>query len=161
MAELGIVEYFAIGEAVGIIATFFIVMYFSRREMQIVRVDIETKVLNGLDEKLHAMVEMLVHRPELVKVLDKDGSGRSAEQAFAYYILFMCAHVFHMRQRKVLNDNEWAGWLRWMRTAFEEGTIRDHWETGIEPEKWFDPTFQDFINNEIIKRAKVATGESK
>jgi hypothetical protein len=73
---------------------------------------------------------------------------------FAYYILYMCAHAFHMRQRKVLSDNEWSGWLRWMRSAFEEGMIREHWETSIEPEKWFDPAFQDFIDNEIIKQGK-------
>ena len=53
MVELGIVEYFAIGEAVGIIATFFIITYFSRRGLQSVSVDIETKVLNDLDDKLH------------------------------------------------------------------------------------------------------------
>lgn len=71
MAELGVVEYFAIGEAVGIIATFFIIMYFSRREAQSVRVDIETKVLNDLDDKLHGMIESLVHKPALVRLLDK------------------------------------------------------------------------------------------
>jgi hypothetical protein len=25
----------------------------------------------------------------------------------------------------------------------------------IQPEKWFDPAFQDFIDNEIIKRDKA------
>jgi hypothetical protein len=34
MVEFGIVEYFAIGEAVGIIATFFIITYFSRRGLE-------------------------------------------------------------------------------------------------------------------------------
>jgi hypothetical protein len=152
MAELPVSELISLAEASGIVATLFVIFYFSRRESRNLSVDIETRVLHGLDEKLHSMVEMLVHRPELIKVLDKDESGRSAEQAFAYYILFMCAHAFHMRQRKVLSDNEWTGWLRFMRTAFEQGTIREHWEKGIEPEKWFDPAFQDFIDNEIIKR---------
>jgi hypothetical protein len=50
----------------------------------------------------------------------------------------MLAHVFHMRQRKILNDNEWVGWLRWMKSAFEQGTIRQIWENQIEMEKWFD-----------------------
>lgn len=157
-----IVEYFAIGEAVGIIATFFIIMYFSRREMQSVRVDIETKVLNDLDDKLHGMIEAVVHKPALVKLVDKtDQAIESEELVFAYYILYMCAHAFHMRQRKVLRDNEWEGWLRWMRSAFEFGTIGDYWEKAIDPKKWFDPAFQDFINNEIIKGAKVDAGKSK
>lgn len=155
MAELPVAELISLAEAAGIVSTLFVIFYFSRREARNLSVDIETKVLNDLDEKLHRMVEMLVHKPELVKVLDKDESRRSPEEAFAYYILFMCAHAFHMRQRKVLSGNEWEGWLRWMRTAFEQGTIRNHWESGVEPEKWFDPAFQDFIDNEIIKKNKL------
>lgn len=162
MVELGIVEYFAIGEAVGIIATFFIIMYSSRREMQSVRVDIETKVLNDLDEKMHGVSEMLVHKPGLVKLLDKtDQAIGSEEIVFAYYILFMFAHAFHMRQRKVLSDNEWEGWLRWMTSAFELGTIGDYWEKAIDPKKWFDPAFQDFIDDEIIRRTEISKGESR
>lgn len=155
MAELPISEMISLAEASGIIATLFVIFYFSRRETKHLLVNIETKVLNGLDEKLHSTIEMLVHKPELIKVLDNDGSGRTPEQAFAYYILFMCAHAFHMRQRKVLSDNEWAGWLRWMRSAFEKGTIRQHWEINIESEKWFDPAFEEFINNEIITKNKI------
>ena len=159
MAELPISELISLAEASGIIATLFVIFYFSRRETRHLSVDIETKVLTGLDEKLHSTVEMLVHTPELIKVLDNQGSGRTAEQAYAYYILFMCAHAFHMWQRKVLSDNEWAGWLRWMRSAFEKGTIRQHWEAGVEPEKWFDPAFEDFINNQIIIRKNNKTQE--
>jgi hypothetical protein len=169
MAELGIVEYFAIGEAVALIATFFIIMYFSIREAQSVRVDIETKVLNDLDDKLHGMIESLVHKPALVRLLDKtdqaiklldktDQAIEPEELVFAYYILYMCAYAFHMRQRKVLRDNEWEGWLRWMRSAFEFGTIGDYWEKAIDPKKWFDPAFQHFINNEIIKHGMTARG---
>ena len=154
MAELSVSELINLAEALGIISTLFVIFYFSRREAKNLKINIETKVLNDLDEKLHQMVEMLVHKPELVKVLDDAESRRTPEEAFAYYVLFMCAHAFHMRQRNILSDNEWEGWMRWMRTTFEKGTIRNHWETGIEPEKWFDPAFQDFIDNEIIKKNK-------
>lgn len=84
MAELPVSELIRLAEASGIVATLFVIFYFSRRETRHLSVDIETRVLNGLDEKLHSTVEMLVHKPELVKVLDNDGSGRSPEQAFAY-----------------------------------------------------------------------------
>ncbi|MGI0032448.1 MAG: hypothetical protein ACRD97_04150 [Nitrososphaeraceae archaeon] len=63
----------------------------------------------------------------------------------------MLAHIFHIRQRKILNDNEWVGWLRWMKSAFEQGTIREIWENQIEMEKWFDPAFQGFIDKELIR----------
>lgn len=156
MSELPLSELIGLAEAIGIISTLFVIFYFSRKEMRTVSMDIETKVLNNLDEKIHAMAEMLVHNPQLVKVID-NGKGGSIqpEIVFAYYVLYMCAHAFHMNQRKILSDNEWEGWLRWMRSAFDGGTIREYWEKNISPEKWFDPDFQDFINNEIIKQDKA------
>jgi hypothetical protein len=154
MAELPVSELISLAEALGIIGTLFVIFFFSRKEMRNLSVDIETKVLNDLDEKIHGMAEMLVHRPELVKLLNSKQPNQTPELVFAYYILYMCSYAFHMRQRKVLSDNEWAGWLRWMKTAFDEGTIREYWEKGIEPEKWFDPAFQEFIDKEIIKQDK-------
>ena len=60
MAELGIAEYFGMAEALGIIATLFVVLYFSRKQMQSLSVDIETKVLSDLDEKMHGLTQMAV-----------------------------------------------------------------------------------------------------
>lgn len=155
MAELGLVEYFAIAEAVGIIATFFIVTYYSRKGLQTVRMDIETKVLNDLDDKMHGTAEALLHNPKLVKFFNRSGdAGESEELVFAYYVLYMCAHAFHMRQRKVLDDNEWEGWLRWMRSTFELGALNEYWGKVIDPKRWFDPAFEDFINNEIIRHGR-------
>ena len=153
MVELPAPELISLAEAVAIIATLFVIFFFSRKEMRHLSVDIETKVLNDLDEKIHAMGQMMVHRPELVKLLTKKHqSNQTPELVFAYYILFTYSYAFHMRQRKILSDNEWAGWLRWMKTTFDEGTIHEYWEKSIEPEKWFDPAFQDFIDKEITKQ---------
>ena len=44
MAELGLVDYFVMGEAVGIVATLVMAFYYSRKQMQKLSVDIETKV---------------------------------------------------------------------------------------------------------------------
>jgi hypothetical protein len=46
MTEVGIAEYFSMAEALGIIATLFVILYFSRKQMQAVSADIETKILN-------------------------------------------------------------------------------------------------------------------
>jgi hypothetical protein len=46
MTEVDIAEIFGIGEALGIIGTMFVVLYFSRKQMQALSVDIETKILN-------------------------------------------------------------------------------------------------------------------
>jgi hypothetical protein len=59
-----------------------------------------------------------------------------------------------MRQRKVVSDNEWTGWLRLTRTCFEEGKIIEYWKSNLELEKWFDPAFEEFINKEIIPTIK-------
>jgi len=151
MTEIGIAEYFGIGEAVGIIATLFVIMYFSSKEMQALSVDIETKVLNDLAERMHALHQIVIKSPELIKAVSKVDAN-SPEVAYAYDILFTFAHVFHMWKRKVLSDNEWTGWLRWMKSAFEQGTIKDLWKTNIDMEKWFDPDFQNFVEKELIPR---------
>jgi hypothetical protein len=153
MSELGLVEYFSMAEALGIIATMLIVLYFSRKQTQTLSIDIETKILNDLDEKLHEITQMGIERPELIKVVSNVQSNLVPEVAYTYHILYTFVHVFHMRQRKVLSDNDWTGWMRWMKSAFEQGTISEIWKT-IEVEKWFDPAFEEFINKELIPTVK-------
>jgi hypothetical protein len=150
MVEVGLEQYFGMGEAIGIIATMFVVLYFSRKQMEALSVDIETKVLSDLDLRLREITRMMIDRPELIKVVSKVETDWSSDVAYSYHILFSFAHVFHMRQRNVLSDNEWTGWLRWMRSAFDQGMIKDIWKSKIEMEKWFDPAFQEFVDKELI-----------
>jgi len=138
------------GEAIGIIATMFVVLYFSRKQMAALSVDIETKVLSDLDLRLHEITHLMIDRPELTKVVSKVESDWSSDVAYAYHILFTFAHVLHMRERNILSDNEWTGWLRWMKSAFEQGMIKDIWKSKIEMEKWFDPAFQEFVDKELV-----------
>ena len=102
---------------------------------------------------MQGLAQMAIERPELIKILSNVQSDWSAEIAFTYHILNTFAHVFHMRQRKVLSDNEWTGWLRWMKSAFEQGKIKEYWESNLEVEKWFDPAFEEFINKELTPAA--------
>ena len=150
MSELGLVEYFSMAEALGIIATMLIVLYFSRKQTQALSVDIETKVLNDLNEKMQALTKTAIERPELIKIVSNVQANWSAELGYAYDILNTFAFVFQMHQRKVLSDNEWRGWLRWMKSIFERGKIKEYWEINLELEKWFDPAFEEFINKELI-----------
>ena len=150
MAELGLAEYFGMGEALGIIATLFVILYFSRKQMQSLSVDVQTKVLNDLDEKVRKMAEIIIEKPSMQKVIYKLEKP-SEELAFAYYILFICSHAYAMRQRKVLNDHEWAGWLQWMRNCFKYGTIGEQWKQ-IQTERWLNPDFENFINEEIMPK---------
>ena len=138
------------GEAIGIIATMFVVLYFSRKQMAALSVDIETKVLSDLDLRLHEITHLMIDRPELTKIVSKDESDWSSDVAYAYHILFTFAHVLCMRERNILSDNEWTGWLRWMKSAFDQGMIKDIWKSKIEMEKWFDPAFQEFVDKELV-----------
>jgi hypothetical protein len=54
-----------------------------------------------------------------------------------------------MHERKVLNDNEWFGWVQWMRNCFKLGTIKEHW-TRIQESQWYDSAFEDFIDKQVI-----------
>jgi hypothetical protein len=36
-----------------------------------------------------------------------------------------------------------------MGTCFEQGEMREFWKSDLELEKWFDPSFQEFINKEL------------
>ena len=150
MAELGLAEYFGMAEALGIIATLFVILYFSRKQMQSLSVDVQTKVLNDLDEKVRKMAEIIIEKPSMQKVIYKLDNP-SEELAFAYYILFICSHAYAMRQRKVLNDHEWTGWLQWMRNCFKYGTIGEQWKR-TQSERWFSADFENFINEEIMPK---------
>jgi hypothetical protein len=60
MVEIGLAEYFGMGEAIGIIATMFVVLYFFRKQMEALSVDIETKVLSDLDLRLREITCMMI-----------------------------------------------------------------------------------------------------
>jgi hypothetical protein len=141
---------------VEIVATFVAAFYYSRKQMQKLSVDIETKVLSDLDGKITDLTRLTIEKPQLMTIVDNVESRQTEEIAFTYHLLQTFAHVYHMHQRKVVSDNEWTGWLRRMRTCFEQGKIREYWESGLELEKWFDPAFEDFINSEIVRKTTQA-----
>src|SRR6478609_12017572 len=150
MSELGLAEYFGMAEALGIIATLFVILYFSRKQMQSLSVDVQTKVLNDLDEKVRKMAEIIIEKPSMQKVIYKLEKP-SEELAFAYYILFISSHAYSMRQKNVLNnDEEWTGWLHWMKNCFKYGTIGEQWAQ-IRSERWLNPAFENFVNREIMR----------
>jgi hypothetical protein len=92
MAELAPVDYFVMGEAIGIVATLFVSFYFSRKQMQKLSIDIETKVLSDLDEKMHGLTQMAVEKPQLIRIVSNVESDLTEEIAFTYHL---CIHL-HM-----------------------------------------------------------------
>ena len=148
MVEVGIAEYFGIGEALGIIGTMFVVLYFSRKHMERLTEDVQTKVLNDLDEKVRKMAEIIIEKPSMQKVIYKP--EKPAEELHLRTMSCLFA-LTYMQCVKVLNDDEWTRWLLWMRNCFKYGTIGEQWEQ-IKLERWFNPDFENFINKEIMPK---------
>jgi hypothetical protein len=146
--DVGISDILSIAQTVGIVGTLLIALILSRREVRDLSIDIETKVLSDLDEKMHRLEEHLLERPELASVINNVQS-LSPEAVYAFDVLNVFSHAYDMRERKVLNDNEWYGWLQWIRNCFRLGTIKQHWER-MQENHWYDPTFEDFINKKVI-----------
>lgn len=55
--DVGISDILSIAQTVGIIGTLLIALILSRREVKDLSIDIETKVLSDLDEKMHRLEE--------------------------------------------------------------------------------------------------------
>jgi hypothetical protein len=150
MVLIGFSDTLSLAQSIGIVGTMVLTLYFSKRQIQALSSDTETRVLNDLDEKFHNMAMLVMEDPSIGGVIENvDRYTNVKEIGFSFYILWMCAHAFAMRQRRVLDDNEWAGWLQWMRNCFRRGKIGETWKQ-IEPDGWFNPAFQKFLNTEIV-----------
>ena len=150
MVLIGFSDTLSLTQSIGIIGTMVLTLYFSKRQIQALSSDTETRVLNDLDEKFHNMGMLLMEDPSMGRVVENiDKYTNQKEIAFSFYVLWTCAHAYAMSQRKVLDDNEWTGWLQWMRNCFRKGTLGDTWKQ-IESDQWFNPAFQKFINTEIV-----------
>jgi len=60
MFKFMIIDYFVIGEAIGIIGALFVEFYYSRRQMQNLSIDVESKILNDIGDKLNRLSEAVV-----------------------------------------------------------------------------------------------------
>jgi hypothetical protein len=155
MVDIDFAELLTLVQTIAIIVAIIIAIYFSRRQIQALTTDLEARVLNDLDEKLHRIGEIFMEKPEYVRMLNNPPADAGPatdfqpEGAFAYYVMFFCAHCFHMRQRGILSDNDWQGWLQWIQNAFRTGKLGDYWKEGYM-KVWVDPAFRDFIDQEIL-----------
>lgn len=151
---IGFSDMLSIAQTIGIVGTMVLTLFFSKKQIRSLSIDTQTRGLNDLGEKYLKMVERAMEDPSIQGVIDSEVK-LSREESYSFYILWICSHAYAMRKRNVLDDNEWVGWLQWMRHIFRRGTIKQTWEQ-IEPDKWFNPDFQNLINTEIVG-AKLQT----
>jgi hypothetical protein len=151
---IGFSDLLSIAQTIGIVGTLILTLYFSKKQIQSLSIDTQTRGLNDLGEKFLKIVERAAEDTSIQGVMDNEVKY-SREGAYSFYVLWICSHAYAMRKRNVLDDNEWAGWLQWMRNIFRRGTIKETWEQ-IEPNRWFNPDFQNLINTQIAG-AKIQT----
>jgi hypothetical protein len=128
MVELGFGDVLSLAQTIGIIGTMVLTLYFSKRQIQSMSIDQQTRVLNDLDETGSQDGRAYYRKTIDTKSNIQTQKEEKEEIAFVYYVLWICSHAYAMRERNVLNDNEWTGWLLWMRNCFKYGTIREHWK---------------------------------
>ena len=97
--DVGISDMLSIAQTVGIIGTLLIALFLSKREVRDLSIDIETKVLSDLDEKMHRLEEHLLERPELARVIN-NVRLLSPEDVYAFDVLNVFSHAYDMRERK-------------------------------------------------------------
>jgi hypothetical protein len=158
MVQIGYGDVLSLAQTIGIVGTLILTLYFSKRQIQSLSIDQQSRVLNDLDEKIRKTTELMLERPSLRKVMDNIGltASDSEQYIYSYYILSVWSHAYAMRQRALLNDSEWRNYIQWMRNAFQRGTINERWKQ-IEADRWLDPAFQNFINTEIIGASGIST----
>jgi hypothetical protein len=66
MPDLGFAHLLSIVQTIAITGAPVMPLHFSRRQIQAFTIDLETLVLNGLDEKFHRIPEIPIEKPHLV-----------------------------------------------------------------------------------------------
>ena len=151
MAEgiiIGFSDMLSIAQTVGIVGTMVLTLFFSKKQIQSLSIDTQTRGLNDLGEKYLKMMECAMEDQSIQRVIDNEVK-LSRGEAYSFYVLWIFSHAYAMRQKKVLDDNEWAGSSQWMRHIFRRGTIKETWKQ-IESDRWFNPDFRNFVNKEIV-----------
>ncbi len=89
MVEFGFGEVLSLAQTIGIVGTLILTLYFSKRQIQSLSIDQQSRVLNDLDEKIHKTTELMLERPSLRKVMDnlELTASESEQYVFSYYIL--------------------------------------------------------------------------
>lgn len=153
MADLGFGDWLSLAQTAGIVGSLILTLYFARRQIQAMTVDVETRVLNDLDEKRYRISEILLEKPDLISAVAGPASGSRPEHVMAYMAALVSAHAFHMRERGIISNNEWLGWKQWIRNDFAGGTLGRDWKE-LNLGQWFDPSFREFVDKEILVSSK-------
>ena len=92
MVLIGFSETLSLAQSIGIVGTMVLTLYFSKRQIQALSSDTETRVLNDLDEKFHNMAMLVMEDPSIGNVIENVNRYTNVKEiGFSFYILWMCA----------------------------------------------------------------------
>ena len=100
MVLIGFSDTLSLAQSIGIVGTMVLTLYFSKRQIQALSSDTETRVLIDLDEKFHNMAMLIMEDPSIGRVIDTHEYTNTREIGFSFYVLWMCAHAYAMRRRR-------------------------------------------------------------
>ena len=83
VSEIGFSDVLSLAQTIGMVGTMVLTLYFSKRQIQSLSIDQQTRVLNDLNEKYHNMAELAMEDPSIQKVIDNEGKP-SRELAFSF-----------------------------------------------------------------------------
>jgi hypothetical protein len=72
----GFPDMLSMAQIIGIVGTMILTLYFSKRQIQSLSIDQQTRVVNELDEKFHKMAELIMEDPSIGKVIDNQVPSR-------------------------------------------------------------------------------------
>lgn len=159
MADLGFADWLTLAQTAGIVLSLLLTLYFAKRQIEAMKADVETRVLNDLDEKRYRLTEIFLGNPEFMRIVATPESGSEPRHAVAYMVALVSAHAFNVHERGLLSENEWRGWLQWIRNDFTGGSLRKDW-TELNLGQWFDPRFREFIDRQVLTSGRDPAGGS-
>src|SRR5919199_1373254 len=98
---IGFSDMLSIAQTIGIVGTMVLTLFFSKKTIQSLSVDTQTRGLNDLGEKYLKMVERAMEDPLIQGVLDSEVK-LSREESYSFYILWICSHAYAMHKSKYL-----------------------------------------------------------
>jgi len=91
----------SIAQTVEIVGTMILALFFSKKQIQSLSIDTQTRGLNDLGEKYLKMIERAMEDQSIQRVIDNEVK-LSRGEAYSFYVLWIFSYAYAMRKKKYL-----------------------------------------------------------
>jgi len=84
MFLIGFSDTLSLTQSIGIVGAMVLTLYFSKKQIQALSGDQETRVLNDLDEKFHNMAMLAMQDPSITEVIDTRDYAKKKKWHFPF-----------------------------------------------------------------------------